>query len=183
MPAHTVNPDKEVFISVDIEASGPIPGEYSMLSIGACDVYRPELAFSCFIKPISDNAVPEAMAVTGLSMDRLRIDGLKPEVAMTEFSKWVKSVSGSKMPILVGLNAPFDWSFVNYYFIHYFGSNPFGFTALDIKAYFMGRKKCTWRETRSSNIKLVTGATGTGNHEALQDARFQAELFRLIRAS
>ena len=26
---------KEVYISVDIEAAGPVPGEYSMLSIGA----------------------------------------------------------------------------------------------------------------------------------------------------
>ncbi|MGL1984483.1 3'-5' exonuclease, partial [Escherichia coli] len=27
---------KEIFISVDIEASGPVPGKYSLLSIGAC---------------------------------------------------------------------------------------------------------------------------------------------------
>ncbi|SSH65668.1 Uncharacterised protein [Klebsiella pneumoniae] len=28
--------EKEIFVSVDVEASGPIPGKYSMLSIGAC---------------------------------------------------------------------------------------------------------------------------------------------------
>ena len=28
----------EVFISVDVETAGPIPGEYSLLTIGACDV-------------------------------------------------------------------------------------------------------------------------------------------------
>lgn len=32
---------KEVFISVDIEASGPIPGEYDLLSIGMCLVDQP----------------------------------------------------------------------------------------------------------------------------------------------
>ena len=178
-----MNSDNEVFISVDIEASGPIPGEYSMLSIGACDVYRPDLAFSCLVKPTSANAVPEAMAVTGLSLSKLSDEGLAPEVAMNQFAHWVREVSGHGTPVLVGLNAPFDWSFVNYYFIRYHGSNPFGFSALDIKALFMGVHKCSWKATRSSNMKAVTGAKGHGTHDALEDARFQAELFRLIRAT
>jgi ribonuclease T len=29
---------KECLISVDVETSGPIPGDYSMLSLGACVV-------------------------------------------------------------------------------------------------------------------------------------------------
>jgi hypothetical protein len=29
---------REVYFSVDVEALGPIPGEYSMLSLGACRV-------------------------------------------------------------------------------------------------------------------------------------------------
>ena len=29
---------REIFVSVDVETAGPIPGEYSLLSIGACDV-------------------------------------------------------------------------------------------------------------------------------------------------
>ena len=175
--------ENEVFISVDIEASGPIPGEYSMLSIGACDVYRPDRAFSCLIKPTSANAVPEAMAVTGLSLEDLSNDGLAPEIAMKQFAQWVGEVSGNGTPVLVGLNAPFDWSFVNYYFVRYLGLNPFGISALDIKALFMGAQKCSWKATRSSNMKSVTGAQGQGNHNALDDARFQAELFRLIRAT
>jgi ribonuclease T len=174
--------DNEVFISVDIEASGPIPGEFSMLSIGACDVYQPDVAFSCLIKPISEKFVPEALAVTGLSLEDARANGLTPEAAMAQFALWVEEISGDRTPVLVGLNAPFDWSFVNYYFIRYFGSNPFGFSALDIKAYFMGATRCTWKETRSSNMKSVTGAVGRGNHDALQDAQFQAELFRMLRA-
>jgi ribonuclease T len=178
-----MNTDDEVYISVDIEASGPIPGEYSMLSIGACDVYRPDLAFSCLVKPTSANAVPEAMAVTGLSLAKLSEEGLAPELAMNQFACWVGEVSGRGTPVFVGLNAPFDWSFVNYYFVRYHGSNPFGFSALDIKALFMGVQKCSWRATRSSSIKAVTGAKGQGTHDALEDARFQAELFRLIRAT
>lgn len=33
--------DNSIYISVDIEADGPIPGEYSMLSIGAC-AFKPD---------------------------------------------------------------------------------------------------------------------------------------------
>ena len=37
--------DQDNYFSVDIEASGPIPGEYSMLSLGVCLVEhcRPHL--------------------------------------------------------------------------------------------------------------------------------------------
>ena len=36
----------EIFVSVDVETAGPIPGEYSLLAIGACAVYEPHLTFS-----------------------------------------------------------------------------------------------------------------------------------------
>lgn len=172
---------RECYISVDIEASGPVPGEYSMLSIGACDAYKPELAFSCLIQPVTMKADPEALAVTGLSLEKLAVEGLTPVEAMRQFDEWVKTTCGDRLPVFVGLNAGFDWSFVNYYFIKFHGSNPFGFSPLDIKAMYMGAKGCSWRETKSSNMKRALGATLSGTHDALADAQFQAELFRLIR--
>ena len=36
-----MHPD-ELYVSVDVETSGPIPGEYSLLSIGACLVAKHE---------------------------------------------------------------------------------------------------------------------------------------------
>lgn len=172
---------REVFISVDIEASGPIPGEYSMLSIGACNVYRPEQSFYCLLKPTGAKVDPEALAVTGLSLDTLQLEGLDAAEAMSTFSEWAMATSAGGTPVFVGLNAGFDWSFVNYYFVRYLETNPFGFSPLDIKAMYMGAKQCSWRETRSSAMKRVLGATLSGNHNALDDALFQAELFRLIR--
>jgi DNA polymerase III epsilon subunit-like protein len=172
---------REVFISVDIETSGPIPGEYSLLSLGACDAYRPEQAFSCLVKPISMNADPEALAVTGLSLDQLAVEGISPQEAMAKFAQWITVTCAEGSPVFVGLNAGFDWSFVNYYFIRFHGENPFGFAPLDIKAMYMGAKGCSWHDTKSSNMKRVLGASSSGTHEALADARFQAELFRLIR--
>lgn len=175
---------REVFISVDVETSGPIPGEFSLLTIGACDAYRPDLAFECALKPITLNADPKALEVTGLSLDELSRIGLAPEVAMQRFKEWIVSVlDDDGTPVFVGFNAPFDWSFVNYYFWRYLGGNPFGFAALDIKSMYMGAKKTSWSETRSSSIKKAVGAQNEGTHKALDDAKFQAELFRLVRVS
>ena len=173
---------KEIFISVDIEASGPIPGEYSMLSIGACLVYAPNTKFECILKPLNWNADPEALAVTGFNLQELERSGLEPVQAMTNFDNWVTATCGEDgVPVFVGLNAPFDWSFINYYFHRYYGSNPFGFTALDIKAYYMGVTGSTWKGTRSSAMVSRLHLEPQKSHNALQDSVHQAEIFRLIR--
>lgn len=171
----------EVFISIDVETAGPIVGEHSMLTIGACFVYQPDLTFSVMLKPISEKSIKDALAVTGLTLEKAEKDGLSPVEAMSQFAAWIaENIAEDCTPVFVGLNAPFDWGFVNYYFLKYLGSNPFGFTALDIKALFMGVTGCTWYDTRSSSIDKVVNPQQTGNHDALDDARYQAELFRLV---
>lgn len=174
----------ERFISVDVETSGPIPGIYSLLAIGACDVDEPGQGFSCLLKPISEKADPEALAVSGLLLAELERAGLPPAEAMTSFSDWLKSVKkADENLVFVGFNASFDWSFINYYFHCYLGHNPFGFSALDIKSYFMGARSSSWRETRSSQMDLSLNPELRATHNALEDARYQAELFRLARKS
>lgn len=175
---------REIFVSVDIETAGPIPGEYSLLSIGACSAFDPDNGFAIEVKPISDNFDPKALEVTGLSMEDLKIRGLEPKMAMRSFSDWLSGLTGPDDTIVfVGFNAPFDWSFINYYFHRFVGENPFGFTALDIKALYMGAARCSWRDTRSSKIAEHIKPTLSGTHNALADARYQAEIFRLIRTN
>lgn len=173
---------QEVFISVDVETAGPIPGEFSMLTLGACCVDDPSRTFSCSIKPINSNFVLEALEVTGLSLESLTKEGLAPDIAMQKFGAWIGSqCTQGEQPIFVGLNAPFDWSFVNYYFHRFAGANPFGFTAVDIKALYMGATGCKWQDTRSSAMARRLNPTLQGDHDALHDALYQAELFRLAR--
>jgi DNA polymerase III epsilon subunit-like protein len=181
----------ECFISVDVETSGPIPGEFSLLSIGACVVLDDEhgvsnsisAEFYCTLKPLlGASSDPAALAVTGFSLDELHERGSSPEDAMLRFEKWLLTVAGNAKPIFVGLNAPFDWSFINYYFHRFIGRNPFGFTALDIKALFMGSMGSTWEDTRSSRMLTKLGLTQKEmSHHALDDARAQAEIFLAIR--
>ena len=174
---------REIFVSVDVETAGPIPGEFSLLSIGACDVEDDSSSFSIELKPINRNADPMALEVTGLSLEVLTERGAEPAAAMKAFGEWAEALAGEDgVLVFVGFNAPFDWSFVNYYFHRFTGANPFGFTALDIKALYMGATGSTWSDTKSSLIAKHLLPTRRGDHDALHDARYQAELFRLVRA-
>jgi DNA polymerase III epsilon subunit-like protein len=173
--------EKTCFISVDIEASGAFPPTFSMLSLGACLVDDDSVTFKCFFKPISSEASPEAMKVSRLSLQELSKTGKPPEVAMREFGAWVVAQAGTRTPVFVGLNAAFDWAFVNYYFSTYIGSNPFGFAPLDVKAFYAGATGVPWLEARSSKMSERLGATKKATHDALDDAIAQAELFRLAR--
>lgn len=173
---------REIFVSVDVETAGPIPGEFSLLSIGACVVFEPAKTFACELKPINQhNADRKVLEVICLSLDQLARTGLDPSEAMRSFSDWLATVTGDDGSLVfVGFNAPFDWSFVNYYFHRFSGGNPFGFTALDIKALYMGATGCDWTDTRSSKIAERLKSTLKGDHDA-HDAQYQAEIFRLIR--
>lgn len=172
----------EVYISVDIEASGPIPSKFSMLSIGACVVGDVEKNFYAEMKPINDSFIPEAMKVSGLTLESLRTNGIDPTDVMNKLSSWVKKVSNHKRAVLVGFNAPFDWQFVNWYFHVYTGDNPFGISAIDIKAYIMGATHSDWWQTSSSQLPEWLQVENKKKHNALSDATAQAIIFeRLLR--
>jgi ribonuclease T len=145
--------DIEAYISVDVEASGPVPGKYSMLSVGACLVEDPSKEFYCEIKPISPEYIEEALKVTGFSLEKLAAEGETPVHAMQRLSEWTAMVSDGREPVLV------------------------------VKAYYMGKAAVRWRETKSSKLplQLTLPRSPSENHNALADAKYQAEVFsRLI---
>lgn len=173
----------ELYVSVDVETSGPVPGIYSLLSIGACVVSEPAQSIYLELQPDGLQHDPEAVAVTGLALTKLENEGLAPQTAMLKLEQWLNQLcSADQKVVFVGLNAPFDWSFINYYFHKYSGGNPFGFTALDMKAYYMGVTGCRWKETKSSQMTARLKPQSAPSHNALDDARFQAELFALMLA-
>lgn len=170
----------EEYVSVDIEASGPIPGEYSMLSVGACLVRDIHEGFYAELRPTSDRYVSEALEVSGLSLARLRENGIDPPDAMISFRKWIKEVCADRRPVFVGFNASFDWSFVNWYFHKLLKENPFGIGGVDIKAYYMGLSGSEWSDTTSSKLPSTFQSSRTQTHHALEDAQAQAEIFKKL---
>ncbi|GAB4425739.1 MAG: hypothetical protein Kow002_15140 [Anaerolineales bacterium] len=169
----------EFYISVDVETAGPNPGTYAMLSIGACAVLEPARAFYVELKPDKEAVLPAALQVSGLDMDELAQNGQDPKEAMRAFADWVASVTPpDHRPVFVAFNAPFDWMFVNDYFHRYLGRNPFGHSALDMKALFMGITGVAWSETSFEKVTKYYKINHPLTHHALQDARDQANVFR-----
>jgi ribonuclease T len=176
----------ETWISVDVETSGPTPSTGSLLSIGACLVEQPGEGIELLVRP--DPAMPwseEAEAVHGLGRDMLARDGLDPRDAMLALEAWLGSVvpAGSRA-VFVALNAPFDWMFVADAAWRHLGRNPFGISALDIKALYLGRhldEVGAWSETGRRSMLRRYPVSLPHTHHALDDAREQALLCQAIR--
>lgn len=172
----------EALVSVDVEASGPSPSTGSLLSIGACLVDDPEVGLYLELKPDPD--LPwsaDAERVHRLDRRRLESEGLEPAEAMTRLADWLATACAGRQPVFVGFNAPFDWMFVADCFWRHLGRNPFGISALDLKSYFMGREAIArWQETRRIYVDRRYGLEADHNHNALDDARGQARLARVL---
>ena len=176
---------REIWISVDVETSGPSPSTGSLIAIGACLVNEPAVSFYTELRPIP--GLPwsdEAEGIHHLSRSHLAAKAPEPGVAMTALANWLTKLAGR--PIFLGFNATFDWMFVADYFWRFTGTNPFGISAPDIKAYYAGVRADTetWSQTNGSKIRAhyPAPAGSAHTHNALDDAREQAELFRQIRA-
>ncbi len=91
------------WIMVDIEADGPIPGDYSMVSFGAV-VVEPgmERTFYGELRPISEKFDPEALAVSGFTCEQT-LAFPEPEGVMRKFTSWIAEV-GAGRPMFISDN-------------------------------------------------------------------------------
>lgn len=192
MAARRIKPS--LYISVDIEADGPIPGPYSMLSIGAAvagvqdvDTFTaadPERqTFYRELRPISEDFVPEALAVSGLDRERLRAEGAEPAVALAEFADWVREVSAGAQPVMCGYPASYDWTFLYWYLIRFTGGSPFGHSGcLDMKTLYATKAGLPLRAVAKGTMPRELLSRRRHTHHALDDAVEQAELFANLMA-
>lgn len=169
---------KELYISVDIETTGPVPGTYSMFQLGACVVGQTSESFFTELMLLNDNFVPVALEACRVTIDELKNRGTEPGEAMESFNGWIRQVSVGFKPVFVAFNATFDWMFIHWYFHKYLAGNPFGISGLDIKAYYMGMMNYSWEETKSSKMDPLFIPPGKHTHNALEDAVEQAEIFQ-----
>ena len=151
--------EREIFVAVDVEADGPIPGPYSMLSLGMAVAGHPDLTFYTELKPISEDFVPEALAISGLDRDRLRREAPTAEEAMAAAKAWVDGLRPHGRPVFLAAPAVWDGMYVHWYFTRFTGGNPFGRTGagVDLRSYWMGRTGGDWSRTHQAAIKEVVG--------------------------
>ena len=173
----------ELYVAADVEADGPIPGPYSMISLGLAVAGRPDLTFYTELRPISDDFVPQALAVSGLDRDRLLREAPTAEEAMTAAARWVNDLRAIGRPVFLAAPAVYDGMFVHWYFERFAGGNPFGPTGsgVDLRSYWMGLTGGEWYATRNGDIKRILGVTGVQHtHHAGQDAAELAEIFDAV---
>jgi hypothetical protein len=181
-----VMPDlPELYIAVDVEADGPIPGPYSMLSLGMAVVGHSELRFYSELRPISTEFVPAALAVSGLDRDQLLREAPPPEEAMQAAASWIHSLRKIGRPVFLAAPAVWDGMFVHWYFVRYLGKSPFGATGsgIDLRSYWMGMHDIEWVATHKSTIKRELGLVGLKHtHHAGDDAAELAQTFEAVLA-
>jgi hypothetical protein len=161
------------YVMVDVEADGPVPALYSMVSLGAV-IVTPALdqTFYGQLRPISDAWVPEALAVSGHTRDQtLAFDD--PGDVMARFAAWVTAHAGRR-PIFISDNNGFDWGFVNYYFHRFAGENPFGHSSQNLGSLYKGVVKDTF-----ASFKHLRATRHT--HHPVDDARGNAEALLRIK--
>jgi DNA polymerase III epsilon subunit-like protein len=177
---------REVFFCVDIEASGPVPALYNLVSIGAVVVSRQEGAwvaeddlFYVELQPIAPGFDPGAMKVHGITREHLETHGVEAEEAMRRLAEFVEKrlrKTGGRA-VFVGHNAVFDWSYISWYYERFGIPNPFGYKALDTKSMAMGRLGIGWFETNKERLEDLLALPPQDKaltHRADYDARYQA---------
>lgn len=183
----------DIYIAVDIEADGPIPGPNSMLSLGAAAFESPVAPYDpeVYRKPISTFEINFA-PLEGASQDPNTMkwwneqDPLvlkhvfenqeQPEIAISKFVSWVRSLKGD--PVMVTYPS-WDYMWVHWYLIRFSGKTPFGLGCLDMKSYafaafhsahFKGVSKPKMEDWVFEGCPLHT-------HKALDDALGQGIMF------
>ncbi|HIO92060.1 MAG TPA: exonuclease [Leucothrix mucor] len=161
------------YIMVDIEADGPIPSDYSMVSFGAV-IVESSLTRSFYgqLKPISEQWVPQALAVSMHSREEtLSFDD--PFKVMTDFAGWIKQECGNSRPMFISDNNGFDWQFINWYFHHFTGGNPFGYSSTNLGSLYKGL--CG---NLHKNFKHLRKTKHT--HHPVDDAKGNAEAMLIL---
>lgn len=158
-----------MYVMVDVESDGPIPGDYSMVCFGAVivDDKLDKTFYSGPLTPISKKYDPAALAISGYNRDYLEKMGMDPITRMTRFEEWIQ-VNVPKKPVFISDNNGFDWSFINWYFHHFLGRNPFGYSSQNLNSLYKGLQRDYYASFKHLRITRHT-------HNPVDDAMGNAE--------
>lgn len=183
------------YISIDIEADGPIPGPNSMLSLGAAafvpyddGTYDIVGTFRTNLAPLPDAqpdpATQKWWADHPDAYTRVTTDPQDPTKAMHDFVTWCRGLPNPHNLVVVGYPVTYDFTFVYWYTVKFTGfPAPFGFAALDIKTLAMTKMGCPFRAVSKRTMpRRWFRAVGPHTHDALDDAIGQGHLLMAILA-
>ncbi len=184
---------KELYFSVDVETNGPIPGDFSILSLGTVaftEEGEDMGAFSYNLIPLpwakQDANTMEFWDKNPEAWKRATENQFDPEEVIQFYVGWVKNVCARQgaRAVFVGYPAGFDFTFVYWYCHHFAKECPFGFQALDIKSYAMAILGTDFKSTIKKTMPKDWFPENKHTHIAVEDAREQGLLFlNMLRAS
>jgi len=185
----------ETYISIDVETNGPIPGEYSMLSLGSVALNKKGEILGKFykkLKPIKNAGEhPQTMIFWGKNKEAYKeatSNSEDPKKVIEAYIKWLEKIkkdSNSEL-VFVGWPITFDFMFIYWYIIKFvrkyqkqnFLEMPISWHGIDIRAFAMAHLKKPYSETREYLLpKKFFAKTKKHTHKAVEDAEYQGMIF------
>lgn len=176
---------KPIYVSVDIEADGPIPGIYSMLSLGAAAFElgnrTPLDTFEINLSPLpgasQDTSTMVWWSKQPEAWNYITQNQQDPQTAMATFRTWLKNLPGN--PTFVGYPVTFDFMFTHWYLVRFTGfPTPFGISGCDLKTKASTLLKTPFRELSKKTMpKGWFEGYPPHTHKALDDAIGQGIMF------
>jgi hypothetical protein len=145
----------ELYVSTDIEANGPCPGLFSMLSFGMAAFTIDKQLVGSFTRNLEllpgaglDERTMAWWALTenNIAFHRSRERPVPPRTAMLECKEWLEMMRRFGRPIICGAPSGFDFTFIYYYFQRELGESPVGFASLDLRTYAAAVMKRQYRQ-------------------------------------
>lgn len=183
---------RELYLSVDVEPDGHVPGANSIVSLGACAAAirdedgsiaaldRDAHTFYAVLRPISEDYIVKALRVTGFERVDLERDGRAPEQALPEFADWIDAVAAEHdaQPVLAAYPLGFVWQFTQHYLHAYAGRSPFGQSAhYDMKSAYAALAPSAVRDAIKRRMpSALLGPSDSKTHHALDDAKGHVDL-------
>lgn len=192
------SPSNTIYISIDVEADGPIPGPYSMLQLGAAAFHPDHYVVGQSVEPqargtFQQNLLPlegaqqhpDTMAWWKRQdpkvWETVTSNPKPPFEVMTDFVQWTNDISAAdnSRPVIVGYPVTYDFMFVYWYTVNFTGCPaPFGFQGIDIKTLAMARLGIDFRQTTKRRMpKRWFKGCPKHTHIAVEDAIGQGGLF------
>ena len=183
---------RELYVCVDVEPDGHVPGLSSIVSLGACAAALRDddgevlaldaeaATFYAVLRPISHTYVEKALRVTGFDRAELERDGRPPEEALPEFAAWIdaRAAEHDALPVLAAYPIGFVWSFTQHYLHAFAGRSPFGQSAhYDMKTAYAALTRTAVRDAIKRRMpSALLGPKDSKTHHALQDALGHVDL-------
>jgi DNA polymerase III alpha subunit (gram-positive type) len=169
-----------VYVSTDIEANGPVPGLFSMLSIGAAAI-RDGQVLSTFTANLEllDGAGEHAETMAWWAQHPeawadARFEPRPAGEAMLAFREWVEALPGRS--VFAAYPATYDFQFVQWYLWRFTGGTPFGHGAFDMKSFAAALLDVPFTQVAKSTMPKGWQQQSEMSHRALDDAIHQGRL-------